>query len=334
MTNSSHVFPTNAWYALATSEEVGRAPLGRRALNEPIVLYRDSRGDVVALRDRCVHRPYPLSRGRVEGDCLVARYTGFVYGPDGVVRQVPTQAHVPIGAKVRSFPVVEADGFCWVWMGRPELADRRPVPRAEWLEDEEWTTFGDVQVIEASADLLQDNFADITHIAHVDDRISPPVLKEAPPPIEVEVTETQVRFSRDFPAACVQPWQAEVLGVPVDSEHVQREEGEFVAPGLWVDRWHITVEGERHTLVFTHTITPVTVRQTLHHWRVSRSFVGGRAATGTMRPIFSDYYASVAEELEIMQGVLDTDGDERQVNTQADRAMLQMRKIMRHLGEA
>lgn len=329
-----NTFPTNAWYAVATSEEVGRAPLGRRVLGQPIVLYRDSAGDVVALRDRCVHRPYPLSRGRVEGDCLVARYTGFVYGPDGVVRSVPTQAQVPFGAAVRAYPVVERDGFCWIWMGRAEVAERRPVPRAAWLGDEAWTTFGDVQTIDAAAHLLQDNFSDITHIAHVDDLISPPVLKSAPPPIEVQVTETQVRFSRDFPAARVQPWQAEVLGVAVDSEHVQREEGEFVAPGLWVDRWHITVDGQRHTLVFTHTITPVSAAVTLHHWRVSRSFVGGRAATGTMRPIFADYYARVAEELEVMQRVLDADGPEREVNTQADSAMLQVRRIMRRLADA
>lgn len=327
----THDFPANAWYAVATSDEIGRTPLARRVLGLPVVVYRDSAGDAVALRDRCVHRPYPLSRGRVEGDCLVARYTGFVYGPDGVVRSVPTQDQVPFGARVPAYPALEADGFCWIWLGRPALAERRPTPSASWLSEAGWTTFGDSQLIDADATLLQNNVADITHIAHVDEHISPPVLKTAPPPIEVEVTETQVRFFRDFPAAPVQPWQAEVLGVPTDSKHVQREEGLFCSPGLWVDRWHIDVDGERHTLVFTHAITPVDDTTTRHHWRVSRNFAHGTAATGTMRPIFTDYYGRVAEDLEVMQAVIDIDGEEREVNTQADSAMLQVRRIMRRL---
>lgn len=326
-------FPTDAWYVIASSDDVGRSPLARRVLDQPIVVYRDSRGDAVALHDRCVHRPYPLSLGHVEGDDLVARYTGFVYGPDGAVKSVPTQSQVPMGAKVRAYPVVESDGFCWVWMGRPQIAGRRRVPSAPWLTDDQWCTFGDTQTIAAEGQFLQDNLADITHITHVDNLISPPVLADAPPPIEVEVTETQVHFSRDFDAAPVQPWQAEVLEVPVDSRHVQREEGLFDSPGLWVDRWHIDVEGVRQTLIFTHAITPVTGRTTEHRWRVSRSFATGPAATGTMRPIFTRYYRQVAEELEVMQNVVDTDGVTREINTQADSAILQVRRIMRHLAE-
>ena len=37
-------YPRNAWYVLATSDEVGNAPLARRALGVPIVLFRTSDG--------------------------------------------------------------------------------------------------------------------------------------------------------------------------------------------------------------------------------------------------------------------------------------------------
>src|SRR5829696_9646161 len=105
------VHPRNCWYMLATSEEVGREPLGRRALDTGVVLYRTSDGTPVALEDRCAHRPYPLSLGHIDGDNIVSGYTGFVYDAQGFCVHVPTQSEIPVGARVSAFPVHE-DGVC------------------------------------------------------------------------------------------------------------------------------------------------------------------------------------------------------------------------------
>ncbi|MCE1177546.1 MAG: Rieske 2Fe-2S domain-containing protein [Micrococcales bacterium] len=330
-------FPRNAWYAVAASREVGRAPLARRALGTPVVLYRTSTGDVAVLEDRCVHRPVPLSLGKVEGDQIVSGYSGFVYGPDGVVVSVPTQEHVPVGARVKAFPARESAGQVWVWLGEPARAGLQRVPAAPWLEDPAWATFGDQWETKAAASLLQDNFSDITHVANVDPLITPPALQQSPPPLDVQVTETQVTFSRDYAPAPVPAWQAEMMGVPTDSTHPQREEGRFVSPGLWVDRWDATVSGHGEadgvkTLVFTHAITPVDDTTTRHAWRVSRNFADSERATGTLEPIFRGYYTRVQEILETMQQVVDRDGPHHGVNVQADAAMLQVRKIMRRLA--
>ncbi len=53
----------NTWYVAAWSSEVKAtaAPLARVFLDEPVVLYRDSQGKVVALRDQCPHRQLPPS---------------------------------------------------------------------------------------------------------------------------------------------------------------------------------------------------------------------------------------------------------------------------------
>ena len=58
-------FVRNAWYVAAWPEEIDDGPLGRRIMNEPIVLYRDANGDVGALEDRCCHRGAPLTHGEV-----------------------------------------------------------------------------------------------------------------------------------------------------------------------------------------------------------------------------------------------------------------------------
>lgn len=326
-------FPDNAWYALARSAEVGRAPLARRAQGSGIVLYRDLTGRPVALADRCVHRPYPLSLGRVVGDNIVSGYSGFEYRPDGTVASVPTQANPPVGAAVRSYPAIDHGGLVWVWFGVPDRAKRRPLQDLPWLDGPEWVTFGEGWETRAAGTLLQDNFSDITHVANVDPVLSPPVLQQTPPRLNVEVTEQQVRFWRDFPPSRLQNWQYEVLGLPEGEEFEQHEEGLFASPGLWVDRWDVRSgqTGTPLSMYFTHAITPIDSGTTLHHWQVSRNFAPSPAVTGTLQPLLTNYYQKVRDALQIMQRLIDLDGPSREVNVSADAAMLQVRKVMRRL---
>lgn len=330
-------FPQGSWYAVAPSTAVGRAPVAARVLGHSVVLYRDRRGDAVALEDRCCHSSYPLSLGRLEGDSLRCGYSGFVYGPDGVVTSVPTQEQVPLDAAVRAFPVREQDGFLWLWPGTPGRAARRAVPALGWLTSSDWTTFGDNWTVDAHASLLQDNFADITHISHLHPAVAPPVLATTPPPLVVTVSEMAVTFTRDYPPSVLQPWHAEVLEVPADSVHTQHERGEFMSPGVWVDRWDIDVEGHGpadgvKTFYFTHAITPLDDHTTSHAWRVSRNFSHSAAATGTMMPLLTDYYRTVASALETIQTVVDLHGPRREVAVAADAAKTAVRKLMVRLA--
>jgi phenylpropionate dioxygenase-like ring-hydroxylating dioxygenase large terminal subunit len=327
-------YPDNAWYALAASEEVTDQPFGTRALDRPVVLYRVTDGSAVALADRDAHRPYPLSLGRVEGDTIVSGYSGFAYDRLGRCVRVPTQTQVPYGAQLPSYPVREHDGLVWVWLGEPSLADLRPPEQTPWLSDPGWTTFGGQWETEAHILLLLENFADITHVAVVDPVISPPaVAAEVTPPLEVELTETTVTFHRDWPPAPVPAWQAAVTGVSSEQAYPQREEGAFLSPGLWTDRWDVWIpetEGGTQTFRFTHAVTPVDSRTTRHIWRVSRNFAPGDAATAAFLPIFEHYYRRVRDILQTMQQVIDTDGYD-EVSVAADVAALQVRKIMRRL---
>lgn len=328
--------PHNAWYAAATTDEVGRSALARQVLGTRIVLYRTTDGRAVALEDRCAHRPVPLSTGRLEGDDIVAGYTGFRYAPDGRCVHVPTQEHVPFGTQVRAFSVHDDDSFVWVWAGDGRLARLRPPPQTPWLGDPAWVTFGGSWVTAASVRLLLDNFSDITHVAHVHPDIAPPALVSGlMPSLQVTVSETGMSFARQYPPAQVPDWQAPLMAISPDESHAQREEGEFVSPGLWVDRWHIDVAGdgagERHTFVFTHAMTPVDETSTRHVWRVSRNFADSVAATGTLRPLFEVYYRKVREALETMQRIVTVDGPRPEVRVAADAAAIQVRRIMDRL---
>jgi vanillate O-demethylase monooxygenase subunit len=72
----------NAWYAVATSEDVRAELLSRTLLEESIVLFRTEDGIVRALIDRCTHRFAPLSQGRLCADRVVCPYHGMEYGLD------------------------------------------------------------------------------------------------------------------------------------------------------------------------------------------------------------------------------------------------------------
>lgn len=324
-------YPTRCWYVAATSAEVTGSPLGRRALNRGLVLYRTSEGAAVALEDRDAHAPYPLSLGHVEGGLIVSAYSGFAYAPDGRCVRVPTQAEVPYGARVRGYPVVEQEGLVWVWFAGAGLAGLRHPPRTPWLVDEAWATLGAEWTTRAGALLLHENFADITHVAVVDPVIAPPVLSAGPVPrLDVEVSETSVAFSRDYPPAPLAGWHAPLVGAGDGETFAQREEGRFVSPALWVDGWHVDADhrSEPYTFRFTHAVTPVDADTTRHVWRVSRNFAPGAETSAQLLPLFRDYYRRVKDILETMQRVLTVDGPRTDVRVASDAAAVQVRRIV------
>ena len=60
----SGTYLRNAWYCAAWSDDLGDGGvLGRTILKEPVVVYRQGNGEVVALEDRCAHRFAPLEHG-------------------------------------------------------------------------------------------------------------------------------------------------------------------------------------------------------------------------------------------------------------------------------
>lgn len=89
--------PRRCWYVAATSEELGVGPLGRRVLGHDIVLWRTPTRQAWAFDDRCAHRGFPLSHGRVHGDSLACGYHGCTYRTDGRCVHVPPSTTFPPG---------------------------------------------------------------------------------------------------------------------------------------------------------------------------------------------------------------------------------------------
>ncbi|MBK9738398.1 MAG: Rieske 2Fe-2S domain-containing protein [Actinobacteria bacterium] len=322
--------PRDCWYAPAASSEVGRELVPVRAAGLPVVLYRTESGAVVALEDRCAHRAYPLSAGELIGDTVRCGLCGFVYGPDGQCISVPTQPHVPYGARVASYPVQEADGLVWVWLGEPGRAGLHRIPDLPWLDDDGWSTVSGEEDVLASFLLLHENFADVTQVPFVAPDIAPSVLGSTPPPLEVVVSETSVSLHRDFPPAPLPEWQAEIVGCPPDAPYRTEQSGFFPSPAVWVDHWDAqAADGTWIRLRFTHLVTPIDESSSRLLWAVSRDFaLGNRAVDQYLGGIFTDYYERVIDAMEIAQEVLEIDGPGPEVNVNADAVGLKVREIV------
>ena len=60
-------FVRNAWYVAGWSSEFGKDLIAVKILDENIVMYRNSKSQVIAMEDRCPHRFIPLSMGKLIG---------------------------------------------------------------------------------------------------------------------------------------------------------------------------------------------------------------------------------------------------------------------------
>jgi len=105
----------NRWWPILPSRlvETGGEPVGITRLGEPLLLWRDSQGDIHVQADRCPHRAVPLSRGINEGDRIRCRYHGVEVGLEGK-------------KAVKTYAAQEIAGAIFAWFG--DALNEQPAP--------------------------------------------------------------------------------------------------------------------------------------------------------------------------------------------------------------
>ncbi|MHC5727700.1 MAG: Rieske 2Fe-2S domain-containing protein, partial [Nostoc sp.] len=79
----------NFWYACEFSAAVTTKPKQVRILNQKFVFYRNGKGQLIALQDRCPHRGAALSLGWVKDDCIHCPYHAWKFQADGKCINIP-----------------------------------------------------------------------------------------------------------------------------------------------------------------------------------------------------------------------------------------------------
>lgn len=112
--------------------EPNGAPVRIRLLGETFVTYRTKANKIGFLRERCPHRGASLALAQNSGEGLRCLFHGWKIGVEGKVTHVPTEppacaAKFAEEIKVRSYPVKEAGGLIWAFIGEdvdpPEFPD-------------------------------------------------------------------------------------------------------------------------------------------------------------------------------------------------------------------
>jgi len=126
------------WIPAAKLEEIaqpGGAPVRVGLLGERLVAFRDPAGRPGLVGEFCPHRRASLFYARNEPDGLRCLYHGWKLGCAGEVLETPAE---PKGSRMAAmirhpaYPVREAGGLLWTYMGPPTLEP--PFPRFPWLD--------------------------------------------------------------------------------------------------------------------------------------------------------------------------------------------------------
>lgn len=331
----------DCWYVAGLSSEVGRHLLERTLLGTSVVMYRTEEGQPVILNNRCLHRSFPLSRGRLEGNDVVCGYHGMVYAPTGQCVGMPSLANAPGHACVDSYPVIEKAPFIWVWMGDKSKAGRGTVPDTSWLDQPEWKTTGGSFNFHTNYVAMHENLLDQTHfsILHAKTGIGTPAYVRSD--LDVRAEGDRVIILRALKNSPPPP----VYAVPMKLEgrNVDRfSDARFESPAIHIAHARIVNlqprgdEAREYRVNITHAFTPES-QNSLHYWWFnSRDFHLTDEDIDTY--IYQSHKAAYQEDVEALtwiQELLDREpGPVEELSFGPDRPGILCRKTLLRLAQA
>jgi phenylpropionate dioxygenase-like ring-hydroxylating dioxygenase large terminal subunit len=208
------MYVRNCWYVIAWDHEIPTDGLfTRTVLDEPILVYRTSGGELVALRDRCCHRLAPLSQGRREGDCVRCGYHGLLFDATGRCIEIPGSDSVPDKARVQRYPIALKNKWVFVWMGDPARADPALLPDNFSCDSPEWDYVPGYLHYDTPQELVCDNLLDFSHLSYVHEHTlggSTAIARARP---TIEAVPRGIRVTRHIHDVPSPPYYRETRGI-------------------------------------------------------------------------------------------------------------------------
>lgn len=340
MANHTTPLVKNSWYVAALAEEVSRDLLERTLLGKTVLLYRKLDGTPVIMQNRCAHRSFPLSKGRLEGDQVVCGYHGMAYNPEGQCVSMPSLANAPSHAKIKSYPVQERGPLIWVWMGEAEKSDPALIPDTSWLSSPEWSTVSGSFHIDTNYVAMHENLLDQTHfsILHSDTVGTPDYARSE---LEVRNEGDVVQIHRALRNSAPPP----IYGIPMKltGRPVDRfSDSRFASPAAHIAFAKIVNlapnvgEPIEFRVNITHLFTPEKQGSIHYWWFNSRDFfLDDTAADDYLRSASMKAYQEDVDALTwIQEEVEKGDGPPDELSFGPDRPGLAMRKTLLRLANA
>jgi phenylpropionate dioxygenase-like ring-hydroxylating dioxygenase large terminal subunit len=328
----------NCWYVAALASEVTRELKERTLLGKTVLMYRTLDGAPVFMQNRCVHRSFPLSKGRLDGDQVVCGYHGMTYNPQGNCVFMPSLANAPVHAKLRSYPAVEKGPLIWVWMGDADKADPALIPETPWLSDPQWKTVNGQFHIKSNYVAMHENLLDQTHfsILHADTVGTPDYARSS---LDVIVEGDVVGLKRALLNSPPPP----IYGIPMKlmGRQVDRfSDSSFPSPALHIAHAKIVnldpkeTEKSEYLVNIVHFFTPETQGSIHYWWFNSRDFaLDDEEASKYLTDTSYRAYQEDVDALTWIQDVVEKeDGPVEELSFGPDRPGIAMRKILLRLA--
>jgi phenylpropionate dioxygenase-like ring-hydroxylating dioxygenase large terminal subunit len=162
-------------------------------IGKNMVAFRDTAGTVGLLDEHCCHRSASLCLGRVEEGGIRCLYHGWKFDAEGRALDLPNIANKKLLEKVRqrAYPVREAGGIVWAYLGPRELEPAFPDHEFFHLPPE--NVFADIIVFSANFTRVLEAVLDSSHVGILHQTYAGELRSDmkstVTPHLEVEETE-------------------------------------------------------------------------------------------------------------------------------------------------
>jgi aminopyrrolnitrin oxygenase len=106
-----------SWYIAMQSKNLGKKPKTIELFGQPLVAWRDNKGQPVIMGRYCSHMGASLAIGEVVDGCIRCPYHHWRYNGSGQCVSVPEIENIPPTARQATYVTVERYGYIWVWYG-------------------------------------------------------------------------------------------------------------------------------------------------------------------------------------------------------------------------
>jgi len=298
----------NAWYVAGWASEFDDSLKRVVILEQPLVMYRNTSGTVVALEDQCPHRLLPLSKGKRIGDDIQCGYHGMTFNCEGRCVRVPGQDNIPSSAFVTAFAAHEKNNIVFVWMGKADEADVTTIFDLPQFSSSDWHAHqGDALHLQSNYLNVAENLVDPAHVSFVHPTtLGNTASENVPVHVDTEgETLLAWRWIRDAPpvgffqqfggfSGNVDRWHYYYLHLPCTA--VIDFGSAEVAASLGED------ERDNGVRIFAlHFLTPVNEHYTIDRWmHLRNAAVGDEEASAQMDAMFR---VAFNEDKEILEAI-------------------------------
>ena len=184
-------------------------PVHVELLGENYVAFRDGNGKVGLLDEHCCHRGASLTLGRAESCGIRCIYHGWLFATDGAVLETPNIADPKFKTrfKARAYPVREAGGFLWTYLG--SAAEAPVFPDFPWIDSAPERRLNTCTILGCNYVQVMEGLLDGSHLSILHSSVlraaadndlpyavhSQHMLQEAAPRIEAEETDFGLQYA-------------------------------------------------------------------------------------------------------------------------------------------